>query len=332
MRNYSIAELSVRNVLVLALLAVLAVAWRPAPVYGQEPPKTLTISKIERIPLDGPGHPEDAESLYYLVYAAYPQDWQDEVQDTFKVMIDGHVAHYEGGGGGFGGGEAESSFWVYLGAPGKKKIEVTLVHEGKTIHAEKEFTVEARPALRLLDHYDGESFFKDEALRFLCFSTKDVAITVNGKAVEPESMPVEGFDGISILTIAPSLRPGINSIEYSGADAEGKRFSHTASFYFAANNKLKVGDHILFTYGGPKSKSGPFYYVYADGTVLVSGGSVQWKSVLVQGAKKLITDHEVFGFPITAKAAGSGGVALFVKSNFLLHEELDKKIDITVEP
>ena len=251
---------------------------------------------------------------------------------TFNVLVDGHATPYEAAGAGYGGGEAETSFWVFLGAPGKKNVEVTLVHSGKTVRAKKEFTVVSQPALRLLDHYDGECLFQNESLRFLSFSSTDSTVKVNGKQVQIDSKPVQGFDGVSTFTIPPSLQPGNNTIEYSALNAQGNRFSHTAVLYFAAENKVRAGDRFLFTYGGPRSKSGPFYYVVADGNVLASAGGVQWKSILIQEPKGWIRDSEVFGYPITAKKAGSGGLVLSVKSNFLLAEELDKKINITVEP
>jgi hypothetical protein len=331
MRIGSATQSPVRNWLLLALLAIFCL---PASFSGQEPVKTLTITKIDPIPLDGPRHSEATESLYYLVDTAYPQDWQDEVEssNTFKVMVDGHATPFEARGSGFGGGEANASFWVYLGAPGKKKIEVTLVRDGKTVRAEKETTVPLRPVLRLLGHYDGECLFENESLQFLAFSAKDLSVKVNGKDVRLDEKPVPGFEGISVLTIPPSLKPGNNSIAYSGADPAGKRFSHTVALFYAADNKVKVGDRFLVTYGGPASKSGPFYYVTADGNVLVAQGSVKWMTILKQTPGGWIGAGEVFGNQILANRAGAGTLALSVKSNFMLGEKLDKTVQIAVEP
>lgn len=314
------------------VLLLLAAWWLPATMAGEEPAKTLTITTINRIPLDGPGKQEDAESLYYLVDTAYPQDWQDEVEKSFKVRVDGQPATYQNSGGGFGGGTANAGFWVYLGRPGKKKVEVTLVKDGKTVSAEKEFTVPPEAALRMLGHYDGEAVFENETLKFLAYEVTDAAVTVNGNPVQAESQPLKGFDGVSIVSVPPSLKPGSNAIEYSGRDAQGKSILHKSSLYYAAENKAKAGDRFLFTYGGIASKSGPFYYVSPDGEVLVMAGGVEWKTILKQDEKGWIDAREVFGHPVLAKKAGSGGLALFVKSNFMLPEELDKKIAITVEP
>ena len=305
----------VRNLLLLALLAVFL---SPAIAAAQEPPKTLIITSIDRIPLDGPGHSEDAEALFYLVDTAYPQDWQEEVESTFKVTVDGHAAKYEAGGQSFGSGTAGTDFWVYLGTPGKKMVEVTLVKDGKTIRAEKEFTVPSEPALRLLGHYNGECLLQNEALQLVSYSVKDAAVKVNGKQVQPEIEPLQGFEGISTIAIPPSLAPGKNVVEFSGTDAEGKRISHAVELYFAADNKMKVGDRCLFTYGGVRSKSGPSYCVNPDGNVLVSEGGNQWKTILIQKPDGWVHSNEEFGWPITAKKAGIGGLALFVKSNFVI--------------
>ena len=316
----------------MLLLALLAVFLSPAFAAAQEPPKTLIITSIDRIPLDGPSHAEDAEALFYLVNTEYPQDWQEEVEKTFQVMVDGHAAKYEAGGGSFGSGTAGAGFWVYLGTPGKKKVEVTLVKDGKTIRAQKEFTVPQESALRLLGHYNGECLLQNEARKLLSYSVKDAAVKVNGKQVQSDLQPLPGFDGISTITIPPSLTPGKNVVEFSGMSPEGKHIFHTVAIYLAADNKMKAGDRCLFTYGGVGSKSGPFYYVNPDGNVLALEGGNQWKTILIQKPDGWVHSDEVFGWPIAAKKAGVGGLALFVKSNFMLPEELDKKIQFTVEP
>jgi hypothetical protein len=329
MRIDSSRQSLVRNVLLLALLSVFLSS---ALAAAQEPPKTLIITSIDRIPLDGPGHSEDAESLFYMVNTEYPQDWQEEVENTFKVMVNGNAANYEGGGGSFGSGTAGADFWVYLGTPGTKKVEVTLVKDGKTIRAEKEFIVPAVAALRLLGHYNGECLLQNEALELISYSVKDAVVKVNGKQVQPGLQPLQGLDGISTITIPPSLTPGKNVVEFSGTDPDGKRVSHAVALYFVADHKMKVGDRCLFTYGGVRSKSGPFYYVNPDGNMLALEGGNQWKTILIQKPDGWVHSDEVFGWPIAAKKAGIGGLALFVKSNFMLPEELDKKIQFTVEP
>jgi len=319
----------VRTALGMALAALMG--W-PGTAAGQAPTKTLVITEIRPIPLNGPGRAEEGGSIYYLVEATYPQDWQDEVENTFKVKVDGLPATYQDSGSGFGGGEADRSFWVYLGSPGKKTIEVTLVKDGKTIAAEKEFTVPAESVIRLLDHYDGEAVFENEALKFVDFGALDVSMKVNGVAVDVKTEPVKGFEGVSMVTVPPSLKPGMNTIEYASTNAEAKQTKQTIQLYYASGNKAKVGDHFLFTYGRMGSKSGPFYNVMTDGAVLVQTGQTEWKIALKMDEKGWVGGLEVFGHPIEAKKAGTGGLALFVKSNFMLPEELDKKIAFTVEP
>lgn len=74
---------------------LLALVCAPALLAAQEPPKTLAITEVLPIPVNGPSHSEDTESLYYRVEVTYPQDWQDEVENTFKVEVDGHPATCE---------------------------------------------------------------------------------------------------------------------------------------------------------------------------------------------------------------------------------------------
>ena len=315
-----------------AAAALAAVVWAPAQAAAQEPPKTLVITEIVPIPVDGPMHLDDAGALYYRVEAAYPQGWQDAVENTFAVKVDGQPATYQATGAGFGGGAADEDFWVYLGGPGKKKVEVTLVKDGKVIGAKKEFTVAPVAVLRVLGHYDNECLLDNDALKLIAFGVQDAAVKVNGQPVETSRQGVKGFDGISLITIPPSLKAGENTVEYAGSDAQGKRVSGSLALYYAAGNKMKAGDSCLFTYGKVASKSGPFYYVATDGEALANTGGVKWETVLEQDEKGWVGAIEALGNPIRAKKPGKGVLTLSVKHNFLQPEELDKKVEIAVEP
>ncbi len=301
-------------------------------ISAQEPPKTLVITEVLPIPVDGPMHEGQGGSLYYRVEASYPQEWQDAVENTFAVKVDGQPATYQATGAGFGGGAADEDFWVYLGGPGKKKVEVTLVKDGKVIGATKEFTVAPVAVLRVLGHYDNECLLDNDALKLIAFGVQETAVKVNGQPVETSAQNVKGFHGISLVMIPPSLRAGENTVEYAGSDAEGKRVSGSLALYYAAGNKMKAGDRCLFPYGKIASKSGPFYYVGADGEALANTGGVKWETVLEQDEKGWIGAIEALGNPIQAKKPGKGVLTLSVKHNFLQPEELDKKVEITVEP
>ncbi len=316
---------------IASFLALMTVLFTPPLVAGQEPAKTLAITQIEPIALDGLDHPAGGQALYYRVDIALPQAWE-EAEKTFQVRVDGQLAPFEQFGSGYAGDTAGADFWVYLGRPGRKKVEVSLVRDGKTIRAERDFTAATQPTIRLLGHYSGECVFENEPLRFFTYSIKDAAVKVNGKEVKAEIQPIPGFDGLSILTVPASLTPGKNSIEYAGIDSEGKLSPHTATLYYLADNKMKVGDRFLLTWGRVGSRSGPFFRLTVDGDALVLGEKGPDVRILDQDRNGWISGTIAWSHPITAKKAGTGQLNLFETHRYLMPEKLEKAIEITVEP
>jgi hypothetical protein len=326
MRN-PFARLSVvRFALLVGLAAFLS---GPPVLIGQEEAKTLAISRIEPIPLDGPEHP-GGQALYYLVNTTFPRPWQ-EAEKSFKVRVDGQDAPFTQFGASFSGGTAGADFWVYLGKPGKKKVEVSFSKDGKAVRAEREVNVSTQPEMRLLGHYSGECVLENEALRFFAFAIKSAALRVSGKDVKLENQPIQGFEGLSILTAPAILVPGKNSIEYSGIDLDGKHFVHTATLYYLADNKMKSGDRFLFTWGKPGTRSGPYFRLTIDGDALVMGEKGPDVRILDQDRNGWISGGIAYSHPITAIKTGTAKLSLFETHRYLMPETLEKTIQITVE-
>jgi hypothetical protein len=328
MRFHCILRRSVRKAVFLGTMAVFSLS---ALLVGQEAAKTLAITQIEPIPLEGPDRPASGQTLYYRVDLVLPQAWQ-EAEKTFQVLVDGQPAPFEQFGSSSIGGTDGADFWVYLGKPGKKKVEVSLMLDGKPIRAEREFNAASQPAMRLLGHYSGECVLENEPLRFFAYSIKDASVEVNGKKFTPETQPIPGFESLAILSIPPSLVPGNNLIEYSGHDLAGKRLFHSATLYYLAGNRMKVGERFLFTWGHPGTRSGPYFRLTLDGDALALGEKGQDVRILEQDRNGWIGGTIAWSHPVTAKKAGTGQLDLFETHRYLMPEKLEKTIQITVEP
>ncbi len=322
---------SLRLIQRAGLLGVLASVSFTALLAAQEPPRTLAITGIEPIPLEGPDRPAGSLALYYRVDIAFPQPWQ-EAEKSFQVHVNGVPAPFAQFGSSYAGGAAGADFWVYLGKPGKKKIEVSMVENGKTVHAAREVTIAPEPAMRLLGHYSGECLLENEALRFFAYLVKNAVVRLNGKEAPADLQPISGFEGLSIVTVPAGLAPGKNLIEYLGVDLEGRHFQHTLVLYYLAGNKVKVGDRFQFTWGHPGSRSGPYFRITADGDSLVLGEKGEDVRILDRDPKGWVSSSVVYSHQITAKKPGSAQLNLFETPRYLLPERLEKSIQITVEP
>lgn len=322
-------------------LALAALAATPAAAVGAVPVKTLVIDKIDPLSLTGHDEAAPADGLYYSIDTRYPKAWMNKAQNTFKLTVDGKPAPWEAAGGGFSGDDANAAFRIYLSEAGKKTVSVALILGGKTITATKEVEVKGAPVLRLLDWIDGEGVFENVPLRFVLYEVKNLAVKINGKDVAAETRPLEAFAGIYLATVAPSLVPGTNKIEFSAVDTKGAPVASSATLLYIANNTVKLGDKFSIVYGAMGSRSGPFYSIKSDGEALDLSHGSSWKSRLVasqpgkdEASSKLpwIFPETVNAFPAIAQKAGKSTLTFYVKSNFMYPEKEDKKLEITVAP
>jgi hypothetical protein len=307
-----------------------------AGLLGAQPEQAaLGIVRIQSIPLDGPTAENPAEALYSLVEVSSPQNWAG--RESFRMTVDGQDAPFELVSGSMG----NVRFRLYAGEPGTKTLVVTVTLDGKTLRAERQFNVVAAPTLRLLDHVDTELLFEDQPLRFAAYHAKNPEIRVNGSLMEPQSAALEGFDGVTLLTIPPSLDPDRNRIEFSSEDAAGNRVVHNVTLYLAQSGVLSKGDKFSVVYGEPRPKPGPFYRVHGDGEFLTNAGSPRPRIALTVAPAKnasglpqlpWIGSHTLLAFPFKAKNAGLGELQYAVKGHFSELEKTDKRVNLKVIP
>ncbi|WP_420237858.1 hypothetical protein ACOBR2_20080 [Telmatobacter bradus] len=317
-----------RNLLLFGFLMLAA-----GLLSAQPEQAALGIVRIQSIPFDGPTAENPAEALYSLVEVSSPQSWAG--RENFRLTVDGQAAPFALVSDSAG----SASFRLYAGEPGTKTLGVTATLDGKTLRAEKQFNVVAAPTLRLLDHVDTELLFEDQPLRFVAYYVKDPEIRVNGSLMEPQSAPLEGFEGVTILTIQPNLDPDRNRIEFSAEDATGNRVVHNVTLYLAQSGVLSKGDKFSVVYGEPRPKPGPFYRVHGDGEFLANAGSPRSRIALTvaldknaSGQLPWIGSQTFLAFPFKAKKEGLGELQYAVKGHFSELEKTEKRVNLKVIP
>ena len=311
----------------------------PSGVFAQAPAKTLTITEVEPLVLDHLDA-QNPTALYYLVETHYPKAWMDKVESSFQITVDGKPAAFDGIGGGFSD-DANRSFRFYAGTAGKRLVQVSLTVEGKQVKASREFTVKAPPLVRLLDHVADECVFENAPLRFLVFDATNPVIKLNGKAIVAEAKPSVEFPGITILTVPPSLLPGINQVEIVATGSAGQPVTQKSTLLFAAENTVKVGSKLNVVWGYMGSRSGPFFQLGSDQQVLVPAGSKQLESrIEVESGKSndaapkfpWISAGGVNVYSFTAQKPGKGKLSYEEQSHWTLPSEVKKTVEITVVP
>ncbi|MCL6613490.1 MAG: hypothetical protein K6U03_02525 [Firmicutes bacterium] len=270
--------------------------------------------------------PTFTEPSYLFMELSYPQDWE---KGSFRFFVDGRPAVFGDAGGGFGGGLNYAGFYLYVGEPGEKEIEIVFESPAATARTKTAVAFCSRGTLLLLDHYDGEAVFAEEPLRFLSCFFKECRVVVNGERQELQSTPIT--EGVSVLSCSPRLKPGVNSIEYAGLDCEGEEHRWTTTLFWAKDGRVKVGDRFKFGYGYLGSKSGPFFDLALEGTALVplEEGGDSFFPTLDEG--KWLRLRHTFFQSFSAKEKGTAIIKVFKKKHFLGGYELEREVVFTVE-
>ncbi len=317
---------------ILALATLLAAS---ASAQSAPSARTLVIDKIEAIPLDGPNANTESGVLYYRVDVRYPKAWMDKVEDSFSITVGGKPAPFEAVGGGFSD-DANKSFRIYPGVSGRKLVQVSLVLDAKTVTATKELLLPGTPLVRLMDHVRSECLFENPPLTFLVFNATDPVVRVNAREVAAKAKPSQDFPGITLLTIPPSLEPGLNQIEITATGAAGRPVTEKSTLLFAANNTVKVGSKLNIVWGHMGSRSGPFFRLGHEGQVLAAVGSSEMggQSVLNSGDDGK-TPHWILAsgvnvYSFTAQTPGKGKLNFEQQSHWTRPFETEKTVEITV--
>ncbi len=205
----------------------------------------LIIKEIRSWPLNG-----EIEPICLYVEISYSMDFE---HPEIKFLVNGKEASCREGGGGFGGGYYDRSFYVYAGNPGEKNLEVILISKKERVSQRARYELKSSGNLLLLDTADNQIILNNRNLNFYSAFFTDWNIQVNGKKQEFSTKEIS--EGIHLLSVTPDFRSGWNEVAVSGRDASGQEKAKEFRLYYSRDGEVFLGDRFNFTYTGEDTKS-----------------------------------------------------------------------------
>lgn len=205
----------------------------------------LIIKEIRSWPLNG-----ETEPVCLYVEISYSMDFE---RPAIKFLVNGKEAVCREGGGGFGGGYYDRSFYVYAGKPGEKNLEVILTSKNEKVSRSARYEFKSSGNLLLLDLADNQIILNNKTLNFYSAFFTGWNIQVNGKKQEFSTKEIS--EGIHLLSVTPDFRRGWNEVAVSGRDASGQEKAKEFRLYYSRDGEVFLGDRFNFTYTGEDTKS-----------------------------------------------------------------------------
>ncbi len=205
----------------------------------------LIIREIHSWPLNG-----ESEPVCLYVKISYSMDLEPP---EIKFLVNGKEAICREGGGGFGGGYYDRSFYLYAGNPGEKNLEVILISKKEKISRRIRHELKSSGDILLLDTADNQIILDNRNLNFYSAFFTDWNIQVNGNKQAFSTKEIS--EGIHLLSITPDFRSGWNEVTVSGRDARGQEKVKKFRLYFSREGEVFLGDRFYFTYAGEDTKS-----------------------------------------------------------------------------
>lgn len=310
--------------LIALWITILALSLGCTVVAGAQTPETLTIQKIEPATIVG-------EPLYYQVVVAYPAELQ---QGTFSFLVNGKPAPFRS----FGDSpakEALRTFQVYLGEPGRKRVEVTLTTSKQTARAATDVEFRSKGGMVIMGYYDGAVLSSSEEIPVLAYFVTNARIKINGSVVKTRIQPVEEMEGVFTIICDPSepkFKPGVNLIEYSGTAREGQPVGGKVSIFFMQESAVQVGDQFNYTYGVPKmNEADPELRLIVVGDALTISGAWQEIPIYVfDDLSSWLTQMTLLVQPIIARHAGTS--TLEIEAEYSTGFKSKADLAVTVKP
>ncbi|MDI6845428.1 MAG: hypothetical protein QME28_04745 [Candidatus Saccharicenans sp.] len=205
----------------------------------------LIIRKIGSWPQNG-----EIEPVCLYVEISYSMDLE---HPEIMFLVNGKEAICQLGGGGFGGGYYDRSFYVYAGNPGEKNPEVILISKKEKISKSIRHELKSSGDILLLDTADNQIVLDNRNLNFYSAFFTDWNIQVNSNKQAFSTKEIS--KGIHLLSITPDFRKGWNEVTVSGRDARGQEKVKKFRFCFSRDGEVFLGDRFNFTYAGEDTKS-----------------------------------------------------------------------------
>lgn len=227
------------------------------PVWGQN----LKIVKWE--PLAGPPAP-----AYIHLEVELPCDLADPRE---QFTVNGQTVAFQPLGFSSGTGRCTRDYAVYVGPPGKKKVDLQIAAGDRRFSTSTTLEFSSKGAIVLLDRVPEEAVLEPGEWRFWVYFVRDLAVRVNGKEVPFELKPTPVSAHHALLTFRSELRPGSNLITVTGRGLNGATVAVECSTYYVKDRQVKLHDEILLPYGYLGSKSGPFFRLDIEGEAFKGG-------------------------------------------------------------
>ncbi|MGQ9688257.1 MAG: hypothetical protein ACUVXF_05650 [Desulfobaccales bacterium] len=186
------------------------------------------------------------------------------------ITVDGRPAVFQAAGFGSSPACQTRDYSVYVGGPGKKEVSLTLTSRGRSLSASTQVDFHSRGGIIPLTRVPGEGIFSVEEWRVYVYFLTDLRVRVNDEDQAHHLTPLAGSAEHQLLSFAPKLKAGVNTLEITGRNHHGEEISTRITTHFLQDNTVTIGDAFWFPYGEVGSKSGPFYRLVVDGASLKS--------------------------------------------------------------
>ncbi len=270
----------------------------------------LIIGGIRSWPQNG-----EIEPVCLYVEISYSMDLE---HPEIKFLVNGKEAVCREGGGGFGGGYYDRSFYVYAGIPGEKNLEVILISKKEKISKSIRHELKSSGEILLLDTADKQIILDNRNLNFYSAFFTDWNIQVNGNKQAFSTKEIS--EGIHLLSITPDFRSGWNEVTVSGRDARGQEKVKKFRFYFSRDGEVFLGDRFNFTYAGEDTKSYRTL-AYLLGDSIEPDGEEERDARLFTLKDNFLTPLSVTKFPLKAVKTGMAKVKV-VRAHWMGEEEV----------
>ncbi len=235
-----------------------------------------------------------------------------------RVKVDGREVHFDRVGAGHGDGRELADLAVVPNAFGRMRIEVIVTQDGRTRRAR--VTTRFRPAAAVLpDWVDSELVVGARALRFDFRHARIAEVRLNGAPAEfgmEKNIPADRTT-YSVAILAMGYRPGVNTVSVVAVDWSGETRTWTSSIYYTPDGAIEPGAVFNLMYGLAGSRSGPFYRVTTDATLLE------------ELADRTLPDGKLVK---TYRARGAGSVTITIekKAHFRGPYEIERTIALRI--
>ncbi|MGE5557353.1 MAG: hypothetical protein ACM3WV_01935 [Bacillota bacterium] len=306
-------------------LAAMSVAFilTAAAIPGVRASGGLVMEKIEPVKSFG-------EPPYVTVDLKYPEAWGD---GTLQFFVNREKAVHMATGGGSGGGFRSVSCVLYVGEPGKKKIEAVFASAVKRSRAIKSFNFRSDGDILLVNHAAGAAMFEIKPLSFRTYFVTNMKVFLNGTAIMFESKYDHIMKGCASLNVIPALRQGNNMLEITGRRPDGRECRKKFPLFYIRDGRVKAGETFRLGYGYEGSRSGPFFKLEIAGESLVPDGDSVVERCPVLLENNWIGMNSIFFQSLKAEKAGNAIIKILRKNHFRDKEyAVDKKMELVVEP